>query len=136
MEDVNAVSKNKYSSHLPGYLSIKSDFTKLTRMIPCPMKDLRDSVKNIVCTWHSQDMYHLKMMNILTMFVPENKCMLLLPNNIVNIKLARTSVSLYAHILKNGYSILGQLFTLRHANTYCLTPLVVAEKLKRQTVNM
>jgi Reverse transcriptase (RNA-dependent DNA polymerase) len=42
MENVNAVSKNKYSSRLPGYLSIKSDYTKLARMIPCPTKDLRE----------------------------------------------------------------------------------------------
>jgi hypothetical protein len=39
MENVNAVSKNKYSSRLPGYLSIKLDYTKLARMIPCPTKD-------------------------------------------------------------------------------------------------
>jgi hypothetical protein len=36
------VSKNKYSSRLPGYLSIWSDYTKLARMIPCPSKNLRD----------------------------------------------------------------------------------------------
>jgi hypothetical protein len=42
MENVNAVTKNKYSSRLPGYLSIRLDYTKLARMIPCPMKNLRD----------------------------------------------------------------------------------------------
>jgi hypothetical protein len=42
MENVNAVSKNEYGSRLPGYLSIGSDYTKLTRMIPCPTKNLRD----------------------------------------------------------------------------------------------
>jgi hypothetical protein len=41
MENVNAASKNKYSSRLPGYLSIRSD-TKLACMIPCPSKNLRD----------------------------------------------------------------------------------------------
>jgi hypothetical protein len=39
---MNAVLKNKYSSRLPGYLSIRSDYTKLARMIPCPSKNLRD----------------------------------------------------------------------------------------------
>jgi hypothetical protein len=43
MENVNAVSKNKYSSRLPGYLSIESDYTKLARMIPCPTKDLHET---------------------------------------------------------------------------------------------
>jgi hypothetical protein len=42
MENAKAVTKNKYSSHLPGYLSIKLDYTKLARMIPCPTKDLRE----------------------------------------------------------------------------------------------
>jgi hypothetical protein len=42
MENVNAVSKNKYSSRLPGYLSIRSDYTKLACLIPCPYKNLRD----------------------------------------------------------------------------------------------
>jgi hypothetical protein len=42
MENVNAMSKNKYSSRLPGYLSIRSDYTKLACMIPCPSKNLRD----------------------------------------------------------------------------------------------
>jgi hypothetical protein len=42
MENVNAVLKNKYSSCLPGYLSIKSDYTKLSCMIPFPMKNLRE----------------------------------------------------------------------------------------------
>jgi hypothetical protein len=42
MENVNAVSKNKYSSRLPGCLSIRSDYTKLALMIPCPSKNLRD----------------------------------------------------------------------------------------------
>jgi hypothetical protein len=42
MENVNAESKNKYSRRLPEYLSIKSDYTKLARMIPCPMKDVRE----------------------------------------------------------------------------------------------
>jgi hypothetical protein len=42
MENVNAVCKNKYSSRLPGYLSIRSDYTKLASMIPCPSKNLRD----------------------------------------------------------------------------------------------
>jgi hypothetical protein len=42
MENVTAVSKNKYSSGLPGYLSIRSDYTKLTRMIPCSSKNLHD----------------------------------------------------------------------------------------------
>jgi hypothetical protein len=41
-ENVNAVSKNEYSSRLQGYLSIGSDYTKLTQMIPCPTKNLRD----------------------------------------------------------------------------------------------
>jgi hypothetical protein len=44
MENVNVVSKNQYSSRLPGYLSIWSDYTKLTRMIPCPTKNLRDPI--------------------------------------------------------------------------------------------
>jgi hypothetical protein len=42
MENVNTVSKNKYSSRLPGYLSIRLDYTKLARMIPCPSKNLCD----------------------------------------------------------------------------------------------
>jgi hypothetical protein len=42
MENFNAVSKNKYISRLPGYLSIKLDYTKLARMIPYPTKDLRE----------------------------------------------------------------------------------------------
>jgi hypothetical protein len=42
MENANAVSKNKYSSHLPGYLSIRLDYTKLARMILCPTKNLRN----------------------------------------------------------------------------------------------
>jgi hypothetical protein len=42
MENVNKVSKNKYSSRLPGYLSIRSDYTKLARMIPGPSKNLCD----------------------------------------------------------------------------------------------
>jgi hypothetical protein len=42
MENVNAVSKNKYSSCLPGYLSIRLDYTKLAHMIPCTSKNLRD----------------------------------------------------------------------------------------------
>jgi hypothetical protein len=40
MENLNAVSKNQYNSRLPGYLSIRSDPTKLTQMIPCPTKNL------------------------------------------------------------------------------------------------
>jgi hypothetical protein len=42
MENVNAVLKNTYSSRLPGYLSIMSDYKKLVHMIPCPTKNLRD----------------------------------------------------------------------------------------------
>jgi hypothetical protein len=42
MENVNAVSKNEYSSCLPGYLSIRLDYTKLTQMIPCPTNNLHD----------------------------------------------------------------------------------------------
>jgi hypothetical protein len=42
MENVNSVSKNKYSSRIPGYLSIRSDYMKLARMIPCPTKNLHD----------------------------------------------------------------------------------------------
>jgi hypothetical protein len=50
MENVNAVSKNKYSSRLPGYLSIRLDYTKLARMIPCPSKNLHDPTDGIACT--------------------------------------------------------------------------------------
>jgi hypothetical protein len=42
MENVNAASKNKYSSCLPGNFSIRSNYTKLACMIPCPSKNLRD----------------------------------------------------------------------------------------------
>jgi hypothetical protein len=42
MEYFNAVLKNQYSSRLPGYLRITSDYTKLTRMILCPTKNLHD----------------------------------------------------------------------------------------------
>jgi hypothetical protein len=42
MENVNAVLKNQYSSRLPGYLSIRTDYTKLTRMIPYPTKNVHD----------------------------------------------------------------------------------------------
>jgi hypothetical protein len=35
-ERVNAVSKNHYTSVVPGYLSIKSDYTKLSPIIPSP----------------------------------------------------------------------------------------------------
>jgi hypothetical protein len=48
MENVNAVSKNQYNSRLPGYLSIRSDYTKLARMIPCPSKNLRDPMNGEV----------------------------------------------------------------------------------------
>jgi hypothetical protein len=42
MENVNAVSKNKYSTRLPEYLSIRLGYTKFALMIPCPMKNIRD----------------------------------------------------------------------------------------------
>jgi hypothetical protein len=41
MDNFNAVLKNKYSSHLPEYLSIFG-LHKLAHMIPCPTKDLRE----------------------------------------------------------------------------------------------
>jgi hypothetical protein len=44
------------------------------------------------------------------------------------LKLARTFVSLYTLILKNGYSIPAQPYVLLPANTYCLIPLIVTEK--------
>jgi hypothetical protein len=45
-EHVNAVSKNHYTSVLPGYLSIKSEYTKLSCMIPSPTQILREPTKN------------------------------------------------------------------------------------------
>jgi hypothetical protein len=41
-EHVNALSKNQYSSTLPGYLSNYLEFTKLERIIPSPMQVLRE----------------------------------------------------------------------------------------------
>jgi hypothetical protein len=45
-EHVNAVSKNHSTSVLPGYLSIKSEYTKLSCMIPSPRQVLREPTKN------------------------------------------------------------------------------------------
>jgi hypothetical protein len=41
-EQVNALSKNQYSSRLPGYLSNYSEFTKLERIIPSSTQVLRE----------------------------------------------------------------------------------------------
>jgi hypothetical protein len=45
-ERVNALSKNHYTSVLPGYLSTKLVYTKLSRIIPCPNAGLREQTKN------------------------------------------------------------------------------------------
>jgi hypothetical protein len=43
---VNAMSKNHYSSVLPGYLSIRLDYTNLSHIIPSPTQVLREPTKN------------------------------------------------------------------------------------------
>jgi hypothetical protein len=43
-ERVNALSKNLYSSVLPGYLSNDSEYMKLERIIPSPTQILRESM--------------------------------------------------------------------------------------------
>jgi hypothetical protein len=40
------VSKNHYTALLPGYLSIKSEYTKLSRMTLSPTQILREPTKN------------------------------------------------------------------------------------------
>jgi hypothetical protein len=45
-EQVNALSKNQYSSRLPVYLSNCSEFTKLERTIPIPMQVLREPMNS------------------------------------------------------------------------------------------
>jgi hypothetical protein len=45
-ERVNALCKNHYTSVLPGYLSIKSEYTKLSCIIPSPTQVLCEPTKN------------------------------------------------------------------------------------------
>jgi hypothetical protein len=45
-EHVNAVDKNHYTSALPGHLSIGSEYTKLSCMIPSPTQILCELMKN------------------------------------------------------------------------------------------
>jgi hypothetical protein len=117
MKNVNAVLKNKYSSRLPGYLSIRSDYTKLTRYhVPRRIYVTQVMEKNIACTWHSS-----------ITFAPQNRCTSLRQKNVANVKLARTFVSLYAHILKNVYLIPEQPYILLPANIYCLILLIATK---------
>jgi hypothetical protein len=44
---VNALSKNQYSSHLPGYLSNYLEFTKLERIIPSPTQVLCEPMNGV-----------------------------------------------------------------------------------------
>jgi hypothetical protein len=46
---VNALSKNQYSSRLPGYLSNYLEFTKLTRIIPSPTQVLNEPMSGEKC---------------------------------------------------------------------------------------
>jgi hypothetical protein len=111
MENANAVLKNKYSSRLPGYLSIRSDYTKLACMIPCPTKNLRDPTDG------------------------EKYCVYVAYGGLVPRKDGKF-LNYISPILKNGYSILAQPYILLPANTYCLILLIVTEKLKWRMVNM
>jgi hypothetical protein len=75
-----------------------------------------------------RDVYQGTKMNIPTTFVLWSKCSMLQQVLHVNIKNARTFVSLYAQLPKNGSLILELLYMLRHTNTYYLILPFVTEK--------
>jgi hypothetical protein len=81
-----------------------------------------------------EELYHAKMTNSLITFVPQVYVATTKVRG--KHKVSQEIRSLYALILKNGYSIPAQLYILLPASTYCLILLIVAEKSKWQRVNL